>query len=239
MQIVEFSYLGVRSARLTLRQRGSSIRFELYPMIHVADPAFYQEVQAELAGADVVVIEGVGNSLIARAFTLTYRVLPARRALGLVVQPDLAHGLSGEVLRPDLTGATFTAAWRAMPWWYRILLWAALPPVVVLMTVMSLLGGREWVLRQGMELAMDDLPTNQEVLDGAWAEPLDRVLLDQRDVPLVAALTAIHRQRQDASEPVTVAVVYGAAHVRAVLQGLYALGYRVTGGDWLTVMRST
>ena len=239
MQIVEFSYLGVRSAVLRLRHRGSSVRFVLYPMIHVADPSFCREVRERLAGCDVVVVEGVGSTAVTRGLTLTYRVLPRSSRSGLVEQPDLVEGLPVEVVRPDLTGPEFDASWGRMPWWWRLLLRLVLPWVVGSMALMSLLGGREWVLRQAMELELDDLPTNQEVLDGAWSEQIDRVLLDDRDAPLVAALTALHRQHQDGRETVTVEVLYGAAHLRAVLVGLYALGYRVVGGDWLTVMART
>lgn len=131
-----------------------------------------------------------------RGLTLTYRVLPRSSRSGLVEQPDLVEGLPVEVVRPDLTGPEFDASWGRMPWWWRLLLRLVLPWVVGWMALMSLLGGREWVLRQAMELELDDLPANQEVL-------------------------------------------YGAAHLRAVLVGLYALGYRVVGGDWLTVMART
>jgi hypothetical protein len=44
----------------------------------------------------------------------------------------------------------------------------------------------------------------------------------------------VHEQRS--SEAITVAVVYGAAHMRSVITRLRPLGYRVVGGDWLTIV---
>jgi hypothetical protein len=49
-----------------------------------------------------------------------------------------------------------------------------------------------------------------------------------------SSLYDLHQRR--ASEPVTVAVVDGAQHARAVVTGLARHGYRVRAGDWLTVM---
>jgi hypothetical protein len=69
------------------------------------------------------------------------------------------------------------------------------------------------------------------------AEPrLQRLgVLHERDARLLAALTAVHELRS--AEDVTVAVVYGAAHMRAALRGLGdRLGYRVRAVEWLTVV---
>jgi len=46
---------------------------------------------------------------------------------------------------------------------------------------------------------------------------VDKLLVNERDEWLVAALDDLHQQR--AQEPLTVTVVYGAAHVRAVVTG--------------------
>jgi hypothetical protein len=82
--------------------------------------------------------------------------------------------------------------------------------------------------------SIDDLPDNEEVLEPEVLADVDRVVLDERDERLVAALDDLHARR--AAEPVTVAVVYGAAHMRAAARGLTRHGYRVRTGDWLTVM---
>jgi hypothetical protein len=59
VQFIEITGMaGVRSAVLTFRQRGSSLTFVLYPMIHLAEPRFYAEIQARLRGSDLVIVEG-------------------------------------------------------------------------------------------------------------------------------------------------------------------------------------
>jgi hypothetical protein len=56
----------------------------------------------------------------------------------------------------------------------------------------------------------------------------------ERDDRLLAALTRLHEQR--CGEDIEVAVVYGAAHVPAVVRGLRdRYGYRPRSADWLTL----
>lgn len=64
MQIIEVTDLAVRSAIIRLRRRETPLQFVLYPMIHVARPAFYAAVTARLKRADVVVAEGVGGGRV-------------------------------------------------------------------------------------------------------------------------------------------------------------------------------
>ena len=82
---------------------------------------------------------------------------------------------------------------------------------------------------------MEDLPTRDGELaaDGRF-DKLAELLLDDRDALLVRALEAIHEQRSQ--EPISVAVVYGAAHMPAVARALAArYGYRLVGAEWVTV----
>ena len=83
--------------------------------------------------------------------------------------------------------------------------------------------------------SLEDLPTRDEELaaDGRF-DKLAELLLDDRDALLVRALEAIHEQRSQ--EPISVAVVYGAAHMPAVARALAArYGYRPMGAEWVTV----
>ena len=47
------------------------------------------------------------------------------------------------------------------------------------------------------------------------------------------ALDTIHQQRSQ--EPISVAVVYGAGHIPAVVRSLARYGYRASSAEWLTV----
>jgi hypothetical protein len=231
VQIIEVSIAGVRSALLTLSSRSSSLTFVVYPMVHVADPAFYRQVQQHLVHADVV--DGVGDSVTTRALTLTYRILPRRRRSGLVEQKLDYQALRGEVIRADMTGSEFTTSWKSIRWRDRALIWCIIPFFVVL----GLCGSQRWLMQRSVKLQMDDLPTNQEVIDSEATEDLERVLVSERDQLINRALVEVHSRRQ--GERLTVAVVYGAGHVPAILDGLYRLGYRVQSGDWLTVMAAS
>jgi hypothetical protein len=230
VQIIEVTMLGVRSAVLTMRRRDTPLTFVIYPMVHVADPRFYRQVSERLAKADLIVVEGVGPTTIGWALGLTYRVIPHRRNSKLVEDDIRYQALGVPLVRPDSSGAEFRAAWATVPWWQRALVWCVIPVIAVT----RLFGGSRLMLQESMGLAMDDLPTNEELLRQPDVDDLDRVLLDERDEKLLTALTRIHNERS--RENLTVAVVYGAGHVPAIVKGLHRHGYRVRSGEWLTLM---
>lgn len=62
MQIVEVTELSARCAVLTVRHREKPLRFVVFPMLHVAQPAFSREVTRRLRVLDLVVVEGVGTT---------------------------------------------------------------------------------------------------------------------------------------------------------------------------------
>jgi hypothetical protein len=69
---------------------------------------------------------------------------------------------------------------------------------------------------------------------GRFAQRRRASVIDDRDDGLTKVLTSIHEKRRH--EPITVAVVYGAAHMRTVVEHLRAeLGYLVRDAEWLTV----
>ncbi|MEV0898520.1 hypothetical protein [Actinoplanes sp. NPDC049802] len=231
MQIIEVSDFGVRSAVVRLRRTGTPMCFVVYPMIHMAEPAFFAAVSRRLRTADVIVTEGIGGdggfSLLGRALTLSYAVLRFNRRAGLVRQ-EIDYGSSGaDIVRPDATTAEFTAGWRRAPLKQRLYVWMALPVVMVV----RLFGGARTVWSRALEL--NDLPTP---LDEAFAEQqphLHDALVGDRDAMLLQALYRLHEERCD--EQIEVAVVYGAGHVPAIVHGLIRYGYRPRSADWLTV----
>ena len=97
----------------------------------------------------------------------------------------------------------------------------------------KLFGSRRLMQFQLEHATVDDLPHLDEVLAPDAVENILRVIVGERDKPLLNALIELHEQR--GQEPITVAVVYGALHMRAVLKGLRPLGYRVISGEWITV----
>src|SRR6266487_3615751 len=159
--------------------RDTALQFVLYPMIHMAKPAFYAAVTARLKRADVVVAEGVGGC-------------------------------------------------RRVPLAHRLLMWCVLPFVVVA----RLFGGTRMIWSRSME--QNDLPSPEQEDLADWSPTLEAAFGGERDDRLLAVLCRLHEERS--GEDIEVAVVYGAAHVPAIVRGLMnRYGYRPHSADWLTI----
>jgi hypothetical protein len=225
VQIIEQTGFGVRSAVITLRRREGGPIFLLFPMLHIASPTFYAQVQARLAECDVVVVEGVTGARTG-VLTLSYRIAGRVRRSGLVLQSramDL-KALPGRIVRPDLSAKEFNTAWRRVSARLCWLLYVLTPLVGLWMTV----AGPRRVL--GNDLGMDDLPSARaEQLSN---EEIDRLFLGSRDAALIKSLFELAESL--ASEPTkTVGVCWGAGHVPAVVRALYSRGFAPRGGEWL------
>jgi len=233
VQIIEVTDLGVRSAVIRLRRRDTALQFVLYPMIHMAKPAFYAAVTARLTRADVVVAEGVGGgrrkrSVLVGALTLSYTVLRFNRRAKLVEQDIDYAALGVPVVRPDLSLEEFAAGWRRVPLAHRLLMWCVLPFVVVA----RLFGGTRMIWSRSME--QNDLPSPEQEDLADWSPTLEAAFGGERDDRLLAVLCRLHEERS--GEDIEVAVVYGAAHVPAIVRGLMnRYGYRPHSADWLTI----
>ncbi|HZC41785.1 MAG TPA: hypothetical protein VE343_14000 [Streptosporangiaceae bacterium] len=230
MQLIEQTGFGVRSAALTLARPGSSVRFVLFPMLHLGSPAFYRSVRRRLEECDDVVVEGVGGRS-ASVITLAYRIGGGLRRGGLVDQGrglDLT-GLPGRVIRPDLTAEQFAQGWRKVARWLRWLLVVAAPLFGLWLVVV---GPRRAL---GRNLALDDLPSRDEEELSEATPGLDEAMLAARDRALCRELVRI-AEESGPGAPRTVGVCWGAGHMRAVIALLHTrLGYRVTGATWITV----
>jgi hypothetical protein len=229
VQLIEVSITGVRSAVITLRCREAPLVFVLFPMLHLGTKAFYRAVTDRLTGCDVVVTEGIsGRSVVVAALTLAYRLPGRRHRLGLVTQHMDLAGLGVPVIRPDMTAAEFSKGWRAVPALHRALV-VCLAPLAA--GVFWLIGTRRMLSRYA---AVDDLPGPDESRLREQAGELVELIVDHRDSLLLSALDALHGQHM--TEPMTVAVVYGAGHMPAVAHHLAAAyGYRPREAEWLTV----
>jgi tetratricopeptide (TPR) repeat protein len=234
VQIIEVTDFAVRSAVIRLRRSDSPLQFVVYPMVHMARVEFYAEVASRLAKAGVIVAEGVGPgarrapSPLAAALTLSYRLARFNRRVRLVEQ-DIDYAAFGvPVVTPDVTMDEFRTAWRRAPLWQRLMMWCVLPVVMV----GRLLGGSRAIWSRAMEV--NDLPSEMEERIAEVAPELDEAFGGDRDRRLLDALRQLHDERR--SEPIEVAVVYGAGHVPAIVHGLRRLGYVARSGDWLVVV---
>lgn len=100
VQILEVTGFGVRSAVIRLGRRGSALQFVIYPMVHMAEAAFYAAVSQRLATAQVIVAEGIRRgarrrpSVLATSLTMSYTVLKFNRRVRLVEQ-DIVYETFG------------------------------------------------------------------------------------------------------------------------------------------------
>jgi hypothetical protein len=228
VQIIEVSVTGVRSAALRVRRHNTPLRFTLFPMVHVAQPSFYDEVANRLRDVDLIVAEGIKsaapeNDPIMRMYQQFSRG-PGRP---IVVQNIDYASLGPPVLKPDLTGEEFDERMRQqVPLADRLLMRAALP---VAGWAVRLLGPQ---LLMNRHLELEDLPTaERHDLSG---DPSDDVFVHQRDALVVQALAEIYAEHEH--DQMHVAVVYGAEHVIGIFRYLSrTVRYRVVGADWLDV----
>ncbi len=219
---------GVRSAVITLKAPGRPQRIVLFPMVHLGAPGFYADVTARLGQCAVVVAEGIREgSLITRALTISYRLPGRRPGLGVVQQRIDYASLEAQLITPDMTGRQLRAGWRAVPLLQRATL-VVLAPLVG--AVFWLLGTKRVMARFA---AAEDLPDAVDLMMRDATRELTELLLDRRDALLAAALDEVLAARQD--EAIEIAVVYGAAHMRALTRYLAARhGFRPRSAEWLT-----
>lgn len=219
MQFIESSVIGVRSAVLTLAHRKSPMRFVLFPMVHVGERAFYAEVTRRLWRCSLVVAEGMPKG-----------VAPAQEWMAGIRVDDLVD----QTVALDLDGLGVPVIWEAEP-----------PPPA---------SQKERLTRSAYDTAAAvglrllgrygsprGLPSLDEAddhddrwVDGRFNRWLRDSIVDQRDAGLTRLLTSIHEERGE--RPDTVAVVYGAAHMPAVVEHLRSeFSYYVKEAEWLVV----
>lgn len=224
MQFLEWSILGLRAAWHVLEHPGTGRRVSLFPVVHLGEAAFYRRVHEEAARHDLAIVEGV-RSPVGRRLSRAYRWTDWGR-LGLVVQPKFAEP-GVPVLLADLPGEDFERLWRMAPLWLRL--------VAESYTTLGGLWLRLTASREsiGRHLNTTSLPDRDDIL--FWTPeraPLVHAVETVRDEVLCAAvLTAVSRE----DGPRSVAVIYGAAHFRALAPALKRAGFRGVASEWIPV----
>ncbi len=136
------------------------------------------------------------------------------------------HGMRPVTVRPGLSRASEVEDGEPLraP---GLAVWCLVPPFAV---GLRLFGTRRFI---GRFLSLDDQPRWADQADGRFGS-LFELLVQHRDELLLDALASIHEAR--GAEPVTVAVVYGAGHMPAVIHGMLdRYGYQPRGAEWLTI----
>ena len=225
MQIVEASSLGVRAARYRFVREGSQCSVTLFPMVHIGEAEFYDRVYEEAFSNDVALVEGVGSP-VAHHLTRSYRWMGGR--LGLVIQPPYPPAPRARLVKADLARAEFEREWRRIPLWLRLAVWVAAPVVGL---HLRWFGTRERIARRA---ELEDQISRDEIL--SWDPSiavLQRGIVHARDERLLEVLS---KELEFAgSKKRKLAVVFGAAHMRAVIAELNRRGFRAADATWQTV----
>jgi hypothetical protein len=202
----------------------------LFPMLHIGAPEFFEKVYADAFSHDTVLVEGV-NSPIARRWSKAYRAVARAGQIGLALQPPYPSQAEcgAQIILADLSGREFDEAWRSIPLWLRLFLRVAVPAMAY--------WGKRNMSRLGLSLSMplDDLPRSAEILAlTPHTMSIERVIVEARDARLLAHLS----EQLDAPETAAkrIAIVYGAAHMRAALRELLVRrSFRIEQAEWMTV----
>jgi pheromone shutdown protein TraB len=224
--------LGLRSAVMRVKHRETPMQFLVFPMTHMAQADFYREVTRMLRGTDMIVAEGIkGRSALGSTLTATYRVLARRPGINLVHQ-SIDYGKLGKpVIYPDVTSVEFATAWRKAPLRQRVMMWMMMAVYIPSQLLIS----KKRLFKRVIGEEINDLasPRDEEMAD-AMPE-IDDAMLGERDRRLIDALVAVHEAHKN--DDITIGIVYGAAHVPAIVTGLESrLGYFVRRADWVTII---
>jgi len=229
MQFIESSVFGVRAARLTFASPRTKTRVTLFPMVHVGEPEFYRATYEDALNHDVVLWEGVRSPITMR-ITRSYRwLLGSRSMAGLVLQPRIPNDAGkARLVHADLTAQEFESEWKAVPLWLRMAV-CALAPLVGL--------HRRWFSSRSKlakDMRCEDQPSFAELLAiSPETGALTQAILRARDQRLLERLGA----ELDAPQPQAIAVVYGAAHMRAVVRDLTAKRhFSVAEAEWRVLL---
>lgn len=219
MQFLESSIIGLRSAVITLTRRATPLRFILFPMVHVADPQFYDEVAARARLCQLIVAEGVP------AKDVPAQTWMARQHRGPLVD-------QGAALRLESLGVP--VRWEAEPRPGTGRPVSRTADIAGAATIGLIRKFIDPLMMPSVEQA-EAYDQSAENLTGSWFDRLlEHNISTVRDARLMRVLDEIHRDR--AAEPVKVGVVFGACHMPAVVDHLCGrFGYIAASAEWLTV----
>lgn len=231
MQILESTMFGLRSARLSLRQRDTGIQVTLFPMVHVGDRKFYESVSEDALKHHAILFEGLRSNKM-RSLTASYRWLDLDR-LGLVVQPRLdeeaAQRAGARLVHADISENAAEELWSDMPLWLRVLLSIGAP---IFGAYQRLFATRESVA-EGM--SRDLLRSRKSILeDGDEYQPIRDLLQGARDERLIQVL---QKEILDAAYGTRFAVIYGAAHIPPLVRHLIGFGFVTQPAEWMTIIK--
>jgi hypothetical protein len=200
MQFVEVDDRAVRAAVWSFQHPINCPPFVLFPMAHMAEPAFYENVTARVGRSDLSVVERiVGKSRHAKTIVCIYDVVARIDHLGLVVENIDYRAMSIPLVRADMTGEAFDRGWQRPPIRHRVLFRAS-------RLALAFGSVRRHVTRRVVADVLDaqagsmSVSIGNEKYDRVASRVWDRLIDDdERDRLLVQALTSMHEERSQES----------------------------------------
>lgn len=227
MQFIESSIIGIRSAVTTLTHQTTPLKFVLFPMVHVAEQQFYDEVQARARLCQLLVAEGIPSGYA-----------PAQEWMA---RHRWDHHLVDQIVGLRLETLGVPIRWEAMP--------DDRPksPREQFMNRATDIAGAATIGLARMFIDPRILPSvdqaeaydeSAENMTGDWFDRMfEHHIKTSRDARLIRLLDEIHRD--NAARSMTAGVVFGGAHMPAVASHLCGqLGYVATSAEWLTVVNA-
>lgn len=234
---------GLQTALIHLRHPKTGRRVDLVGAVHIADPAYYREVQRLLEQVDTVLYEMVkprdakpGEAPPEETGGL--RALQAKMAtwFGLAFQLDaIAYGRP-HFVHADLTVEEFLGAPGSEAVTDKMGGSEGMLKLVEGLLAGVLRGeGPEAQRRQRTLKAMlgQMLGSMGDKMSALLGEEISELLLTKRNEVCVKRLTELPEQAR------SVAIFYGAAHLPDLETRLRALGYERAGARWLTAWDTT
>jgi hypothetical protein len=247
MQFIESSIIGLRSAVTTFTRPATPLRFILFPMVHVGEQQFYDEVAARARLCQVIVAEGTPSQFVpAQEWMARQRWGPFVDQMAALRLESLGVPVCWEATpdrrpenEPGIRPGTRTGKRDGRRSGNR-----QKSPVEDLISRVTDVAGAATIglARKFIDPRILDSVDQAETYDdsagnlaGGWFDRnFEYNVRTVRDARLTGRLDEIHRDR--AAEPAIAGVIFGAAHMPAVAAHLCGkLGYIAASSEWLTV----
>jgi len=214
--------LQVQRLRLE-RRRGPS--FTIFPMIHIADHAFYQQVSACADTHDMVLKEG-SRTAAGRSADRSHAIASAGHPTLAGQSKSMQESTGAHWVNSDLAPEKFNRHWQRIPVFRRALFHIVMPLLGLAL--------RFPTARRGLIDGLADGPqASSEGLDDIFGEGFHDVVVKRRDKALIDACDHTIKIWEDGD----VAVVWGTAHIPPLVMSLIGKhGYRITERTWMTVL---
>ena len=236
MQFIKSTSSGIISAYQKLSGGPNAPIIHLFPMVHIGDKEFYETVLKKISKCDIILLEGVGGAA-SKGLEKFYNLAERNPKLGLTFQKNIIQmdALRGEVIQADVLASDFNKKMKQMPFFVKLKLLLAM---TFLGTYFRYFATRkEFCNELGAHLEAELRITQDKASrnDAAWQKAKE-VILDWRDTHLIDKLNEELEKTLSGSK--NIAIVYGAAHMKAVKEHLINnKRYEVDAIEWLNVIK--